>query len=206
MAHWSVSLSSGFAGRPRRLDCRDYLSAFVLDAIDRLGTRTSSHAAPRSSRRVRRAFTLEIPADLRPPPCLLLVAALLAGTALLVPGLRRRPLVAAGLAFATKVSLGSSCDPATSFAWVHTDLLGTPLAATDSPTAPTPAKVIWRASYEPFGKATVSQGPDGDGTGFVLNVRFPGAAHFPDPEYPRTCPSRRSCSLVPAVVPRTRRA
>ena len=37
--------------------------------------------------------------------------------------------------------------------------------------------MIWRASYEPFGKASVSQDPDGDGTGFALNVRFPGQYH-----------------------------
>ena len=49
---------------------------------------------------------------------------------------------------------------------VHTDPLGTPLAVTNTPANPsvTPAVVVWRASYEPFGKATVNQDPDGDGT------------------------------------------
>jgi RHS repeat-associated protein len=62
------------------------------------------------------------------------------------------------------------------FSWVHTDPLGTPLAVTNTPANPgtTPAAVIWRAKYEPFGKATVNQDPDGDGTTLTLNVRFSG--------------------------------
>ncbi len=120
------------------------------------------------------AAWFEIPDNLRPPPGIVLVGTLLLGAALLARPLRRRPLVTAGLVVVTTVSLGSSCDPATTFSWVHTDTLGTPLAVSDSPGSAATPKVIWRASYEPFGKATVNQDPDGDGTTFRLNVRFPG--------------------------------
>jgi RHS repeat-associated protein len=34
--------------------------------------------------------------------------------------------------------------------------------------------VIWRAKYEPFGKATVDEDPDGNAATIALNVRFPG--------------------------------
>jgi RHS repeat-associated protein len=53
--------------------------------------------------------------------------------------------------------------------YVHNDPLGTPQALTDEAGA-----VIWRAEYDPFGKATVDEDPDGDGSGVTLNVRFPG--------------------------------
>ena len=123
-------------------------------------------------------FWFEIPGELRPPPGIVPVAVLLIAAALLVPALRRRPLAAAGLALTATVSLGSLCDPPPQFLAVHTDVLGTPLAVTDSPDpeAQPPAlpRVVWRASYEPYGRATVDQNPDGDGTGFALNVRLPG--------------------------------
>jgi RHS repeat-associated protein len=61
----------------------------------------------------------------------------------------------------------------TQFAWVHTDRLGTPLAVTSSP-ATGSAHTIWRASYEPFGLATVNADPDGDLSAFSLDLRFPG--------------------------------
>ncbi len=61
----------------------------------------------------------------------------------------------------------------TQFAWVHTDRLGTPLAVTSSP-ATGSAHTIWRASYEPFGLAAVSEDPDGDSLPFAMNLRFPG--------------------------------
>jgi RHS repeat-associated protein len=53
---------------------------------------------------------------------------------------------------------------------VHPDPLGTPRAVTD-PTG----KLLWRAApaSEPFG-LSVEPDPDGDGTPFVLNLRFPG--------------------------------
>ena len=57
--------------------------------------------------------------------------------------------------------------------WVHTDPLGAPLAMTDSPAAGA-AVAVWRARYEPFGKATVDEDPDGDGATTALNVRLPG--------------------------------
>jgi RHS repeat-associated protein len=53
--------------------------------------------------------------------------------------------------------------------YVHNDPLGTPQALTDEAGA-----VIWRAEYDPFGKATVDEDPDNDGNGITLNVRFPG--------------------------------
>jgi len=116
----------------------------------------------------------EIPQSLRPSPQLVLALAAALGAALLLPVPVRRRLVAAGLAATAVLSLGSAGDPPTGFRWVHTDVLGTPLAVTDSPTLPTLPKVIWRAKHEPFGQATVDADPDGDGTSFSLHVRFPG--------------------------------
>jgi RHS repeat-associated protein len=60
------------------------------------------------------------------------------------------------------------------FAWVHIDPLGTPLAVTSSPATYAPAEAIWQASYEPFGKATVDEDPDGDSITLALSIRFPG--------------------------------
>ncbi|HEY4365687.1 MAG TPA: DUF2235 domain-containing protein [Steroidobacteraceae bacterium] len=53
--------------------------------------------------------------------------------------------------------------------WIHTDRLGAPLAITDKD-----RRVVWKAVYEPFGKAIVDEDPDGDGTSLVLNLRAPG--------------------------------
>ncbi len=53
--------------------------------------------------------------------------------------------------------------------WIHTDHLGTPLALTDAD-----RRVVWKAEYEPFGKAHVVEDPDGDGALMSLNLRFPG--------------------------------
>jgi RHS repeat-associated protein len=61
----------------------------------------------------------------------------------------------------------------TQFAWVHTDRLGTPLAVTSSPAAGN-AATIWRASYEPFGLATVNEDADGDSQLYAMHLRFPG--------------------------------
>jgi RHS repeat-associated protein len=61
----------------------------------------------------------------------------------------------------------------TKVAWVHTDRLGTPLAVTSSPAAGN-AATIWRASYAPFGLATVNEDPDGDLQVFAMELRFPG--------------------------------
>ena len=55
---------------------------------------------------------------------------------------------------------------------LHPDHLGTPQAVTDAK-----AQVVWRAAYEPFGRAHVAADPDGDGKAFTLNLRFPGQYH-----------------------------
>jgi len=52
---------------------------------------------------------------------------------------------------------------------VHNDPLGTPQALTDEN-----GKKVWTAQYDPFGKATVNEDPDGDGNAFTFNVRMPG--------------------------------
>jgi RHS repeat-associated protein len=45
---------------------------------------------------------------------------------------------------------------------------------TGTPALPADVEAIWRASYEPFGKAAVDEDPDGDTAEFSLHVRFPG--------------------------------
>ena len=101
----------------------------------------------------------------------------LGGAGLLVLA-RRHPREAAAATSAVLLvfTCASGTPTAVVFSWVHTDPLGTPLAVTNTPANPstTPAVVIWRAKYEPFGKATVNADPDGDGSTFSLNVRFPG--------------------------------
>jgi RHS repeat-associated protein len=53
--------------------------------------------------------------------------------------------------------------------YYHTDQLGTPQSMTNSS-----GTTVWQATYEPFGKATVNEDPDGNG-GLVKNhVRLPG--------------------------------
>lgn len=61
----------------------------------------------------------------------------------------------------------------TTFSWIHTERLGTPLAVTSSPSVGS-AQTVWRASYAPFGSAAVNQDPDGDSVLFGLDLRFPG--------------------------------
>ncbi len=53
--------------------------------------------------------------------------------------------------------------------YVHNDPLGTPQVLTDEA-----GTVVWTAQYDPFGKATVNDDPDGDGNSVTLNARFPG--------------------------------
>ena len=55
--------------------------------------------------------------------------------------------------------------------FLHTDHLDTPRLVTDET-----KKVVWRNSplTEPFGMSPVEEDPDGDGTKFTLNLRFPG--------------------------------
>jgi RHS repeat-associated protein len=100
---------------------------------------------------------------------------------LLTPALRRRPRWAAtvvGLAaFGGSVSPAGSSVSYVQISWVHGDHLGTPLAVTDTPLSPSPpsaAKTVWRASYAAYGKATVDENPDGDTQTFTLRVRLPG--------------------------------
>ena len=53
--------------------------------------------------------------------------------------------------------------------FIHNDHLGTPQFATDES-----GEIVWSASYLPFGEATVDEDPDADGTGYSMNIRFPG--------------------------------
>ena len=53
--------------------------------------------------------------------------------------------------------------------YYHNDHLGTPQVMTDQTGA-----VVWSGEYEPFGKATVNDDPDGDGQRVINNLRFPG--------------------------------
>ncbi len=53
--------------------------------------------------------------------------------------------------------------------WHHNDHLGTPQALTDAN-----GRVVWTASYTPFGIATVNEDPDGDGIRVTNNFRLPG--------------------------------
>jgi hypothetical protein len=118
-----------------------------------------------------------LPDSFRPDPGAALFVIVLGLGAFSLPLLRRRaPLAAVPVVLVGALSLGDSCTPAPpSFAWVHTDALGTPLAVTATTAAsPTNPVVIWQAAYEPFGAATVSSDPDGDGSPFSLHVRFPG--------------------------------
>ena len=58
---------------------------------------------------------------------------------------------------------------------IHTNHLGAPIAATDEAQA-----VVWRARYDPFGRAVVNDDPDADGQRLSLPLRFPG--QYEDPE------------------------
>lgn len=53
--------------------------------------------------------------------------------------------------------------------WIHTDHLGTPYAVTDET-----RRVLWRAEYDPFGRAHVDEDPDDDNITLSLHLRFPG--------------------------------
>ena len=53
--------------------------------------------------------------------------------------------------------------------YVHNDHLGAPQALTNEAGA-----VVWRASYDPFGQATVNEDADGDGQRVVMNRRLAG--------------------------------
>ena len=59
------------------------------------------------------------------------------------------------------------------FYWTHVDHLDTALAITDTPASGN-AKVVWTASYEPYGLATPDEDPDGDSVLVSYEPRFPG--------------------------------
>ena len=52
---------------------------------------------------------------------------------------------------------------------IHTDHLGTPRAVSDAT-----GKLVWNWHSDPFGQAAANDDPDGDGSAFTLNLRFPG--------------------------------
>lgn len=53
--------------------------------------------------------------------------------------------------------------------YYHNDHLGTPQALSNAA-----GEKVWEAEYEPFGKATVNEDPDGDGISVINNLSFPG--------------------------------
>jgi RHS repeat-associated protein len=53
--------------------------------------------------------------------------------------------------------------------FIHGDHLGTPYWVSDES-----GRKVWAADYLPFGLAAVDEDPDGDGTPFTLDLRFPG--------------------------------
>lgn len=53
--------------------------------------------------------------------------------------------------------------------YIHTDNLGTPRAVSDSSQT-----TVWRWNSDAFGSTAANEDPDGDGTLFTLNLRFPG--------------------------------
>lgn len=52
---------------------------------------------------------------------------------------------------------------------ITSDHLGAPIEMSNES-----GRVVWRARYQPFGKAEVEEDPDGDGKSVTLNLRFPG--------------------------------
>jgi len=59
-----------------------------------------------------------------------------------------------------------------SLKFIHGDHLASPLFATDED-----GQVIWSAKRQAFGNTTVNEDPDGDGSPYRLNLRFPGQYH-----------------------------
>jgi len=55
------------------------------------------------------------------------------------------------------------------FRYVINDHLGAPQAVTDWT-----GKVVWSATYDPFGAASINADPDADGQPFTMNLRLPG--------------------------------
>jgi len=109
------------------------------------------------------------------PPLFLLALALVAGLGV-AAATRRWPVGVATTTSGAALLLlcaGAPRGITANILWVHGDPLGTPLAVTNTP-ATGNAVAVWRAKYEPFGKATVDEDPDGNAAPFALHVRFPG--------------------------------
>ena len=72
---------------------------------------------------------------------------------------------------ADAVKLVPATDPRTlaNLRYIHTDHLGAPHVVTDGD-----GEIVWTAEYQPFGKATVNEDPDGDLESYELNIRLPG--------------------------------
>jgi RHS repeat-associated protein len=93
---------------------------------------------------------------------------------------RRWPVgIATATTGAATLLLCAGVPPLPAFKWVHVDPLGTPLSVTTSPanwSASNPARVIWHARYEPFGRveSITTETDAGGNPAVVLNVRFPG--------------------------------
>lgn len=62
----------------------------------------------------------------------------------------------------------SSCGLAAFY--IHTDHLNTPRRITRRSTP----DIVWRWDSDPFGTTEANEDPDGDGTAFLFNLRFPG--------------------------------
>jgi RHS repeat-associated protein len=56
--------------------------------------------------------------------------------------------------------------------YIHTDHLGIPRVLSDSS-----RQVVWKAAYDAFGSATISDDPDGDGQPVQMNLRLMGQYH-----------------------------
>ncbi len=64
---------------------------------------------------------------------------------------------------------GDSVNKTTQLYYIHNDHLGTPKALTDNA-----GQLVWKATASPFGKATVNNDVDGDGSVVEFNIRQPG--------------------------------
>jgi len=56
--------------------------------------------------------------------------------------------------------------------YYHNDNLGTPQSMTDAD-----GNMVWQATYDAYGDATVDEDADGDGNTITSNLRFPGQYH-----------------------------
>jgi RHS repeat-associated protein len=70
---------------------------------------------------------------------------------------------------ARMVLTSADAPPNPNYKFVHTDQLGAPRKITDASGA-----VVWKATYDPFGLAAISDDVAGTGIRTTLNIRFPG--------------------------------